>query len=111
MNKKKQVYVAMAVDVINEGHINILKKASSLGEVTVGLLTDDAIASYKSIPLQDYNRRKSIIQNIKFVNKVVPQYTLDYVTNLNLIKPNFVVHGDDWKNGVQKKLEKELLRL
>ena len=110
MNKKKQVYVAMAVDVINEGHINILKKASSLGEVTVGLLTDDAIASYKSIPLQDYNRRKSIIQNIKFVNKVVPQYTLDYVTNLNLIKPNFVVHGDDWKNGVQKKTRERVVK-
>ena len=109
--KKKIVYVGMAADVLHEGHINILKTANKLGDVVVGLLTDEAIASYKNIPYLDFKRRKVIIQNIKFVKKVIPQNTLDYVPNLNLIKPNFVVHGDDWKYGVQKKTRKKVIKV
>ena len=100
--KTKKVYVGLAVDIIHEGHINILKTANKLGDVIVGLLTDKAIASYKNIPHLDYKRRKIIIQNIKYVKKVIPQNTLSYVSNLKLVKPDFVVHGDDWKTGVQK---------
>ena len=101
--KKKIVYVGLSADIIHEGHINILKIAKSYGTVVVGLLTDEAIASYKNIPHLNFKRRKIIIQNIKYVKKVIPQNTLDYVPNLNLIKPDYVVHGDDWKKGVQKK--------
>ena len=110
MKIKKKVYVGLAVDIIHEGHINILKKASSLGDVTVGLLTDEAIASYKNIPHLDFKRRKIIIQNIKYVKKVIPQNTLDYVPNLNLLKPDFVVHGNDWKQGVQKKTRERVIK-
>ncbi len=99
---KKTVYVGLAADIIHDGHINILKTANSFGDVTVGLLTDEAIASYKNIPYLDFNRRKIIIKNLKYVKKVISQDTLDYVKNLNLVKPDFVVHGDDWKNGIQK---------
>ena len=102
MNKKK-VYVGMAADIIHDGHISLLKKANKYGDVIVGLLTDKAISTYKSVPYLDFRRRKIIIQNIKYVKKIVPQETLDYVDNLNSIKPDFVVHGDDWKKGVQKK--------
>ena len=110
MKIKKKVYVGLAVDIIHEGHINILKIASSYGEVTVGLLTDEAIASYKNIPHLDYKRRKIIIQNIKYVKKVVPQKTLDYVHNLNIIRPDFVVHGDDWRTGIQKKTRDRIIK-
>ena len=109
MSVKKKVYVGLAVDIIHEGHINILKKANTLGDVTVGLLTDEAIASYKNIPYLDFKQRKIIIQNIKYVKKVIPQDTLDYVPNLNLLKPDFVVHGDDWKIGVQKNTRKRVI--
>ena len=102
-NKKKIVYVGLSADIIHEGHINILKTAKKYGDVIVGLLTDEAIASYKNIPYLDFKRRKIIVQNIKYVKRVVSQNTLDYVKNLELIKPDFVVHGDDWKKGVQKK--------
>jgi len=108
--KKKIVYVGLAVDIIHEGHINILKKAKSYGDVIVGLLTDEAIASYKKIPHLDFKRRKIIIQNIKYVKKVIPQKTLDYVPNLNLIRPDFVVHGDDWKTGIQKKTREKVIQ-
>ena len=102
-NINNKVYVGMSADIMHEGHINILKVAAKYGEVTVGLLTDGAISSYKKIPYLDYKRRKTIIQNIKYVKKVIPQLTLDYVENLNLIKPDYLVHGDDWKTGIQKK--------
>ena len=110
MKLKKKVYVGLSVDIIHEGHINILKIASKYGDVIVGLLTDDAIASYKNIPYLNYNRRKIIVQNIKYVKRVIPQNTLSYVPNLNLIKPDFVVHGDDWKKGVQKQTRQDLIK-
>jgi len=109
--KKKLVYVGMSADIMHEGHINILKLANKLGNVTVGLLTDKAISSYKSIPYLDYKRRKIIIQNLKYVNKVIPQNTLDYVPNLKLLKPDYVVHGDDWKKGVQKKTRDRVVKI
>ena len=53
----KKVYVGMSADLIHPGHLNILKVASELGQVTVGVLTDAAIASYKRLPYMDYEQR------------------------------------------------------
>ena len=100
----KKVYVGMSADIIHHGHLNIIKEAKKLGRVIVGLLTDEAIASYKRLPLIPYNQREIIIQNIKGVDEVVPQETLDYVPNLRKINPDYVVHGDDWKIGADKVL-------
>ena len=110
MKTKKKVYVGLAVDIIHEGHINILKTASKYGEVIVGLLTDEAISSYKNIPHLNFERRKIVVQNIKYVKKVIPQNTLSYVPNLKKIKPDYVVHGDDWKKGVQKQTRKDVIK-
>jgi len=98
----KKVYVAMSADLIHLGHLNIIKNARKLGDVIVGLLTDSAIASYKRLPYLTYEQRKTIVENIVGVKKVVPQKTLDYLPNLKKIKPDYVVHGDDWKTGVQR---------
>jgi phosphoenolpyruvate phosphomutase len=98
----KKVYVGMSADLIHPGHLNIISEARKLGDVTIGLLTDKAIASYKRLPFLNYDQRKIIVENIKGVEKVVPQETLDYVPNLKMIRPDYVVHGDDWKTGVQK---------
>ncbi len=106
---KKIVYVGLSADILHKGHINILKIANSYGDVYVGLLTDKAISSYKNIPYLDYNKRKVVIENIKYVKKVIPQKSLDYVENLNLIKPDYVVHGDDWKHGIQKKTREKVI--
>lgn len=97
----KKVYVAMSADLLHPGHINILKEASLLGEVIVGVLTDKAIASFKRVPFMSFEQRIEIMENIKGVSKVIPQHTLDYRDNLNLIKPDIVVHGDDWREGIQ----------
>ena len=101
--------MGLSADIMHEGHINILKIANSYGDVIVGLLTDQAIASYKNIPYLDYKKRKVVIENMKYVKKVIPQKTLDYVENLKLIRPDYVVHGDDWKSGVQKKTRERVV--
>ena len=74
---KKKVYVGLSADIIHRGHINILKTANTYGDVYVGLLTDQAISSYKNIPYLDYEKRKIVIENIKYVKKVIPQKTLE----------------------------------
>ena len=107
----KKVYVGMSTDVIHHGHINIIEVARELGEVTVGLLVDEAIASYKRVPLLSYNQRKKIIENIKGVKEVIPQKTLDYTENLKKLKPDYVVHGDDWKTGVQKEIREKVIEV
>ncbi|OCL87496.1 Phosphonopyruvate hydrolase [Aliarcobacter thereius] len=105
----KKVYVGMSADLVHPGHMNILKVASTLGDVTVGLLTDKAIASYKRLPYMTYEQRKAVIENIKGVKEVIPQETLDYRPNLKFVKPDFVVHGDDWKEGVQAKTRQQVI--
>jgi phosphoenolpyruvate phosphomutase / 2-hydroxyethylphosphonate cytidylyltransferase len=101
-SNSKTVYVGMSADLIHPGHLNILRNAAKYGEVVVGLLTDQAIASYKRLPYMTYEQRKEVVESLVGVSKVVPQETLDYVPNLRTLKPNYVVHGDDWKTGVQK---------
>jgi phosphoenolpyruvate phosphomutase len=106
---KKTVYVAMSADIIHPGHLNILQVARQYGEVTVGVLTDAAIASYKRLPHMDYAQRSAIVASLKGVAAVIPQETLDYVPNLEKLRPDFVVHGDDWKQGVQRKTRDRVL--
>ena len=106
----KKVYVGLSADILHKGHINILKIAKKYGDVIVGLLTDEAIASYKNIPYLNYEKRKIVLENIKYVKKVIPQKTLDYIENLNLVKPDYVVHGDDWKGGIQKKTRDKVIK-
>lgn len=106
----KKVYVGMSADIIHPGHLNILKEAKLLGDVVVvGLLTDKAIASYKRLPFLSYEQRKLIVESIKGVNEVIPQDSLDYVPNLMKVKPDFVVHGDDWKEGIQKETRQRVI--
>ena len=101
----------MSADLIHPGHLNIINNALKYGEVIVGLLTDKAIASYKRLPYLTYEQREIIVTSIKGVSKVVPQETLDYVPNLKKIKPDYVVHGDDWKSGVQKDIRQRIINV
>ena len=112
MNK---VYIGMSADLLHPGHLNIIdcarQYAGENGEVVVGLLTDKAIASYKRLPYMSYEQRKIVIENVKGVTKVIPQETLDYVPNLQKEKPDFVLHGDDWKTGVQAQTRQRIIDL
>ncbi|BAI87872.1 MULTISPECIES: phosphoenolpyruvate mutase [Limnospira] len=105
----KKVYVGMSADLVHPGHLNILKTAQQYGEVIVGLLTDQAIASYKRLPYMAFEQRREVIENIKGVSQVIPQTTLDYIPNLRSIKPDYVIHGDDWREGVQRETRQRVI--
>jgi phosphoenolpyruvate phosphomutase / 2-hydroxyethylphosphonate cytidylyltransferase len=108
MSNQKTVYLGMRGDIIHPGIINIIREGAKLGELTVGLLTDAAIASHKRLPYLTYDQRKDVIENIKGVARVIPQEEWSYVPNLRKLKPNCIIHGDDWKNGALRKERDEV---
>lgn len=105
----KQVYLSMSADIIHNGHIRMIQRAAELGELTVGVLTDEAICRFKRYPLLDFQQRCEIIGNIKGVARIVPQKTLDYQENLLELKPDIVVHGDNWITGFQEPIRKRVI--
>ena len=105
----KTVYMCFSTDVLHGGHISIIQKAAELGELTIGLLTDEVVASYKRYPVLRYEERVKLFENIKGVARVVPQNTLSYAENLRKLKPDYVVHGDDWVTGFQKPIRDEVI--
>lgn len=114
MERKKRmstVYLSMSTDIIHGGHMNIIEKAAALGELTVGVLTDDVVASYKRFPLLPYEERVKIIEGLKGVKQVVPQKTLSYRENLEELKPDYLVHGDNWREGFQRCIREEAIEV
>jgi len=91
------VYVPMSADIIHPGHIQLLKEAQRYGEVTVGLLSDDAIKKKKGkLPAMTYDERFEVVSYLSGVAHTIQQDSPDYIPNLQTLKPNFVIHGDDW---------------
>lgn len=105
-----KVYIAMSADILHQGHMNIINEGRKYGDIIIGLLTDEAIASYKRLPLLSYDARKAIFDNIKGVIDVIPQVTLDYTENLEKFKPDYVIHGDDWRLGIQKNIREKVIK-
>jgi phosphoenolpyruvate phosphomutase / 2-hydroxyethylphosphonate cytidylyltransferase len=107
----KIVYIGMSADLIHPGHLNVINTGKKLGKLIVGLLTDEAIASYKRVPYLSFEQRKIIVESIAGVYEVIPQTALDYTANLEKLKPDYVVHGDDWKSGVQAETRKKVIEV
>ena len=104
------VYIAMSADVIHSGHMNVLEAGRQYGDIVIGLLSDEAIASYKRMPLLSYSEREKVFANLKGVVKVVCQDTLDYTKNLEELRPDYVIHGDDWRSGVQSQVREQVIK-
>tara|TARA_B100001123_G_scaffold45644_1_gene46627 strand:+ start:140 stop:1438 length:1299 start_codon:yes stop_codon:yes gene_type:complete len=94
---KKKVYIGLSIDILHHGHINLINEAKKYGDLIVGLLTDKAIAEKKRLPLISYNNRKKILESINGIKKIIPQNEWSYCNNIKKIKPDFMVHGNDWK--------------
>ena len=105
---EKTIYIGITGDIIHPGIINIIQKASTYGRVIVGLLTDSAIAPHKRIPYLTYDQRKNVIENIKGVSEVIPQKEWSYLPNLQKLRPNYIIHGDDWKTNYLQKIRAEV---
>ena len=111
MKKKTKIYVPMGADILHSGHLNIIKKAKKYGKVIIGLFTDSAIGEYKRLPLINYKQRYEIMKNLKGVDQIIKQDTWDYTKNLNSIKPDYLIHGNDWKKGIQKNVREKVIKL
>lgn len=109
--ESRTVYMCFSTDVIHGGHIAIIKKAQKLGRLIIGVLSDEAVVSYKRLPLVPASERKIMLENVAGVYKVVDQVTLSYRENLESLKPDYVVHGDDWCTGFQKPIRDEVVSI
>lgn len=108
--KEKIVYIAISADVIHNGHINIIEEGAKYGQVVIGVLTDEAIATYKKAPILDYSVRENVFNSIKNVSKVIKQEKLDYTENLKKLRPDYVLHGDNWRTGVQSLVRENVIK-
>lgn len=108
---EKIVYMAFSADIVHGGHLAIMKKAQRLGRLMIGVLTDEAVTEYKRYPLLQSSERKTMLQSIAGVYKVVDQNSLSYRENLLAYKPDIVVHGDDWIDGFQKPIREEVIEI
>ena len=109
--ENRTVYMCFSTDVIHSGHIAIIRKAEKLGKLIIGVLSDEAVASYKRFPLMPFEERKSIFENISGVSSVIMQKELSYAEAIRTLRPTYVVHGDDWKEGFQKPVRDEVIDL
>ena len=107
----RTVYMCFSTDIIHSGHIAIIRKAEKLGKLTVGVLSDEVIASYKRFPLVPQEERISLFQNISGIQNVVIQDKLSYADILHRLQPTYVVHGDDWQSGLQRPVRDEVVSI
>lgn len=101
----------MTADIMHPGLIHIINEATKYGDVIVGLLTDKAIAEHKRLPYLTYEQRKEVVENIKGVSEVIPQEEWSYVDNLKRIRPDYIIHGDDWKNGPLREIREQVFEV
>ncbi|WP_428768114.1 phosphoenolpyruvate mutase [Treponema sp. HNW] len=105
----QRVYLGLTGDIIHPGIINIINEGAKHGELIIGLLTDSAIVSHKRLPYLTYEQRKQVVENIKGVSEVIPQEDWSYIPNLRKLKPDFIIHGDDWKTGSLSKIRGDVI--
>lgn len=107
----KKVYLGMIADIMHPGLINIINEGAKHGDLIIGLFTDKAIAAHKRLPYLTYEQRKTIVENIRGVSEVVPQEEWSYASNLRRLRPDFMIHGDDWRTGADKELRREVFEV
>lgn len=108
---RKTVYMCFSTDVIHGGHTSIIQKAAELGELTIGMLTDEVVARYRRFPVLKFEERVKLLESIKGVGRVIPQHSLSYAENLRALKPDYVVHGDNWVTGFQQPIREEVIAI
>lgn len=106
----KKVYLGMVADILHPGLINIINEGAKYGDVIIGLYTDKAVAERKRLPFLTYEQRKQVVENIRGVTEVIPQDVWSYIPNLRKLKPDYIIHGDDWKAGVDMELRDEVFK-
>ena len=107
----KKVYTCFCTSVIHEGHLNIIEEAKKYGEVTVGVLSDESMVRYNKFPTVTLDERIEMVQNIEGVSRVIVQKDIMYDTVIRELQPDYVVHGDNWKNGPMRAIRNNVALL
>lgn len=95
----KSVYTCFTTDVIHEGHLNIIHEAKKYGEVIIGVLSDEAMIKYNRFPTISFEERQKLVRSIPGVSRVVVQKDIMYDEIVKTYHPDYIIHGDNWKNG------------
>lgn len=98
----KKVYTCFCTDVIHEGHTNIIKEAAKYGDVIVGVLCDEAMVRFNRFPAVSFEERINMVKKIKGVKEVIIQNDIMYDEVIEKLRPDYVIHGDNWKSGFMK---------
>lgn len=105
----KKVYTCFCTDVIHEGHRNILQEAKKYGEVTVGILSDAAMIKFNRFPTITMEERKKMIADTGLADTVMIQNEIMYDNVIGTIKPDYVIHGDNWQNGPERAIRQNVI--
>lgn len=97
----KKIYTCFSTDIIHEGHLNIIRKAKEYGYLIIGVLTDEAMIRFNHFPTISFEERKAMIEKLEGVDEVVIQEEIMYDKILEKIKPDYVIHGDNWVKGAE----------
>ena len=108
--KKKTAYISLTADTIHHGHMKLFEKAREFGDIIIGLMTSKAVAEFKRIPILTFEQRKKILVNFAGVKQIVKQDSWDYSPYVKKIKPDYLIHGDDWKVGYQKEIRQKVIK-
>lgn len=100
----------MVADIMHPGLINIINEGAKYGDVVIGLYTDRAVADHKRLPYLTYEQRKAVVENIRNVSEIVPQDEWSYVPNLKKLRPDYIIHGDDWKFGADAEIREDVFK-
>lgn len=107
----KTVYACFCTDVIHEGHLNIINQANKYGKLIVGVLSDQAMIRYNRFPTVSFEERVNQIKKLEGVEKVVIQNEIMYDEVFQNIKPDYIIHGDNWKTGAERAIRNNVIAL
>ena len=105
---EKTVFLSIGAEFIHGGHIAIIEKAAELGELTVGVLSDEVLMRYKGYPILTYEERCKVVSHIKGVSKVIKKDSLGYEKVIEELRPDYVVHSDRWRSRTKERIQQVL---
>lgn len=105
------VYTCFCTDIIHEGHLNLIKEAKKYGDVIVGVLCDSEMVKYNQFPLKSTEQRMEIVKNISGIKDVVVQNEIMYDNIIKEIRPDYVIHGNNWEEDSMKLIRKNIIEV
>ena len=108
---RKKIYTCFCTDVIHEGHRNIIEQAKKYGDVTIGVLSDEAMIRYNRFPTIPFEQRVNLVKEIEGIEEVVIQNTIMYDGIIESIRPDYVIHCDNWNSFPEASIRNNVLHL